>query len=122
MGDTVTDTVLPVTDTPMSTDSANAQLNPNLTTDTLSTVTTVTVMVVVLLDTPPVSLIPKEAPKVSARGPLKNPKKRLPPLPVPASNTLFPEPKALPSLKLPTFSLTTKETWARGPLVKNPLL
>merc|ERR1712170_321500 len=88
----------------------------------MGTVTTVTVMVVVLLDTPPVSLIPKEAPKVSARGPLKNLKKRLPPLPVPASNTLFPEPRALPSSKLLTFSPTTKETWARGPLVKNPLL
>merc|ERR1711902_96632 len=122
MGDTVTDTVLPVTDTPMSTDSANAQLNPNLTTDTLSTVTTVTVMVVVLLDTPPVSLTPKEAPKVSARDPLKNLKKRLPPLPVPASNTLFPEPKALPNSKLLIFSPTTKETWARGPLTKNLLL
>merc|ERR1711902_371710 len=122
MGDTVTDTVLPVTDTPMSTDSANAQLNPNLTTDTPSTVSTVTVTVVVLLDTPPVSLTPKEVPKVSARGPLKNPKKRPPPLPVPASNTLFPELRALPSSKLHTFSPTTKETWARGPLVKNPLL
>merc|ERR1711902_259783 len=121
MGDTVTDTVLPVTDTPMSTDSANAQLNPNLTTDTPSTVTTVTVTVVVLLDTPPVSLTPKEVPKVSARGPLKNLKKRLPPLPVPASNMLFPEPRALPSSKLPTFSPTTKETWARGPLTRNPL-
>merc|ERR1712018_396383 len=101
-------------------DSANAQLNPNLTTDTPSTVTTVTV--VVLLDTPPVSLTLKEAPKVSARGPLKNPKKRPPPLPVQASNTLFPEPRALPSSKLHIFSLTTKETWARDPLVKNPQL
>merc|ERR1712018_750347 len=101
-------------------DSANAQLNPNLTTDTPSTVTTVTV--VVLLDTPPVSLTLKEAPKVSARGPLKNPKKRLPPLPVPASNTLFPEPRALPSSKLLTYSPTTKETWARGQPTRNPLL
>merc|ERR1712170_196251 len=108
-------------DTPMSTDSANAQLNPNLTMDTPSTVTTVTATVVVLLDTPPVSLTLKEAPKVSARGPLKNPKKRPPPLPVPASNTLFPEPRALPSSKLPTFSPTTKETWARGPPTRKPL-
>merc|ERR1712170_64147 len=82
----------------------------------------VTVMVEVLLDTPPVSLTLKEAPKVSARGPLKNLKKRLPPLPVPASNTLFPEPRALPSSKLLTFSPTTKETWARGPLMENPQL
>merc|ERR1711976_480041 len=53
-------------------------------------------------------------------GPLmKNPKR--PPLLVPASNTLFPELRALPSSKLLTFSPTTKETWARGPLVKNPL-
>merc|ERR1712111_76723 len=120
--DTVMDTVLPVMDTPMSTDSANAQLNPNLTTDTPSTVTTVTVTVVVLLDTPPVSLTLKEAPKVSARGRLKNLKKRLPPLPVPALNTIFPEPRALPSSKLLTFSPTTKETWARGPPTKNPQL
>merc|ERR1719210_1919125 len=103
----------------MSTDSANAQLNPNLTTDTPSTVT---VTVVVLLDTPPVSLTLKEAPKVSARGPLKNPKKRLPPPPVQASNTLFPEPRALPSSKLLTFFPTSKETWARGPPTTNPLL
>ena len=57
--------------------AARGPLNPNLITDTPSTVTTVMVTVVVLLDTPPVSLTLKEAPKVSARGPLKNPKKRL---------------------------------------------
>merc|ERR1711963_1011120 len=119
--DTAMDTALPVTDSPMSTDSANAQLNLNLTMDTPSAVTTVTVTVVVLLDTPPVSLTPKEAPKVSARGPLKNLKKRLPPLPVPALNTLFPEPRALPSSKLLTFSPTSKETWARGPPMKSLL-
>merc|ERR1712170_66526 len=81
-----------------------------------------TVTVVVLLDTLPVSLTLKEAPKVLARGPLMKNPKRLPPLLVPASNTLFPEPRALPSSKLLTFSPTTKETWARGPLTRNPQL
>merc|ERR1711976_521716 len=37
-------------------------------------------------------------------------------------NTLLPEPRALPSSKLPTFSPTTKETWARGPPTRNPQL
>merc|ERR1711944_191269 len=70
--DMVMDTALPVTDTPMFTDSANAQLNLNH--STVITVTTLTLMLMdpESLDTPEVPLLtPKEVPKVSAaRGPL----------------------------------------------------
>merc|ERR1711944_251905 len=70
--DTVMDTALPVTDTPMSTDSANAQLNLNHSTVITVTTLTLTLMDLESLDTQEVPLLtPKEAPKVSAaRGPL----------------------------------------------------
>merc|ERR1712018_920859 len=70
--DTVMDIVLPVTDTPMSTDSANAQLNLNHSTVITVTTLTLTLMDPESLDTQEVPLLTlKEVPKVfAARGPL----------------------------------------------------
>merc|ERR1712107_786087 len=84
--DTDMDTELPDTDTPMSTDSANVPLNPNLT--MVSTVTP-TLMVPVSPDTPLVPLTLKEAHKVSvAKGLLmkqKPPNKLMEPIPMVAN-------------------------------------
>merc|ERR1711944_243599 len=70
--DTVMDTALPVTDTPMSTDSANAQLNLNHSMVITVTTLTLTLMDPESLDTQEVPLLtPKEALKVfAAKGPL----------------------------------------------------